>query len=136
VIQSVLVLACVVHRRCRSVNIGRSIAKITTEQHTTMGNRHHHKKQRARVRAVMAETGESYQRVLSRLRAAKAAKAHAGSDIDLLCVDYFGTRVAIATFEILESLSCVVLPNSRLPLVASAIPKSPLFALARPRIKH
>jgi hypothetical protein len=116
---------------------GRSIAKITSRTaHEFMGNRHHHKKQRTRVRALMAETGESYQRVLSRLRADEASKAREGLDIDLLRVDYFGTRVAVATFQILESLSCVVLPSSRFPLVSSPTPKSPLFGLARLRTVH
>jgi hypothetical protein len=101
-----------------------------------MGNRHHHKKQRARVRAVMAETGESYQRALSRVRAEEATPSREPFDVDLLCVDYFGARVTLATFRILERLSCVVLPSSPLPRPNSWLPMSPLFALGGRQTVH
>jgi hypothetical protein len=100
-----------------------------------MGNRHHHKKQRARVRAVMAETGESYQQALARLRSDERSSSRAAGDVDLVCVDYFGTRITLATFQILESVSCVVLPSGPFPRL-SAFPKNPLFALAGRQTVH
>lgn len=102
-----------------------------------MGNRHHHKKQRARVRAVMAESGESYQQALARLRAGGQESTRAAAHgVDLLCVDYFGARVTLATFQLLESLSCVVVPSSRTSGVPGVSQQSPLLALAGPRIVH
>src|SRR6478736_1682750 len=102
-----------------------------------MGNQHHHKKQRARVRAIMAETGESYQRALARaLRERQASPRHLPGDIDLLSVDYFGRRVTLATFQLLGRLSCVVVPSSK-PRVGSltSSQRSPLSALgARQRL--
>ena len=55
--------------------------------------------------------------------------ARAG-DVDLVAIDYFGIPLTIATFEILGALSCVV---TTAVLSRGASPKSPLFALARPR---
>ncbi|HEX2670748.1 MAG TPA: hypothetical protein VHM25_07750 [Polyangiaceae bacterium] len=102
-----------------------------------MANRHHHKKQRARVRASMAETGESYQQALTRIRTQKQERAHhLPSHIDLLCIDYFGTELTLATFQILERLACVVVPSSRLCRSASPGPRSPLLALDGQRIVH
>jgi hypothetical protein len=95
-----------------------------------MGNRHHHKKMRAAVRAAMARTGESYQQTLSRLRREKTDRSAPGRDVDLIPIDYFGFPAMLATFEILEGLSCIVTPGSHLP---EPCPKSPFFALARQR---
>jgi len=74
----------------------------------------------------MAETGESYQKALSRLRAKSVAASVGVGEVDLLNVDVFGVRVTIATFELLQTVSCVAMPHG----------KSPLFALARPRVVH
>jgi hypothetical protein len=94
-----------------------------------MGNRHHNKKLRAAVRLAMAKTGETYQTVLSRMRLQRESAAPA-ADVDLICVDYFGTPLTIATFQIFGDLSCVVTPAS---ISSGPFPKSPLFALARRR---
>jgi hypothetical protein len=96
-----------------------------------MGNRHHHKKMRADVRAIMARTGESYQQVLVRLRArAQPRPAAEGHQVDLLPVSYFGLPVTVATFELLGDLSCVVVSAHHL---ARPLPANPLLALARQR---
>ena len=95
-----------------------------------MGNRHHHKRMRADVRAAMAVTGESYQQALSRLRAARRRAAAPPRDIDLITIDYFGIPLTLATFEILGDLSCVAMSGGRFP---QPFPKSPLLALARRR---
>jgi len=80
----------------------------------------------------MAETGESYQRALARLRArTQASTNHLPREVDLLCVDYFGTEITLATFQILERLSCVVVPSSR--YATDARPQSPLLALSKQR---
>ena len=84
----------------------------------------------------MAETGDSYQQALSRLRATKPARPRASPDADLLCVEYFGNPVALATFEILERISCVVLPVNGTPGLPSVLARSPLFALERRRTVH
>jgi hypothetical protein len=94
-----------------------------------MGNRHHDKKLRAAVRSAMAKTGESYQTVLSRLRLQRENAAPA-ADVDLICIDYFGTPLTIATFRLFGALSCVVTPAS---ISSGPFPRSPLFALARRR---
>jgi hypothetical protein len=95
-----------------------------------MGNRHHHKRMRAEVRAAMAATGESYQQALSRLRNARRKAAAPTRDVDLIRIQYFGIPVTLATFEILDDLACVALSGGQFPRPA---PKSPLFALARRR---
>ncbi|HYQ29209.1 MAG TPA: hypothetical protein VER04_18385 [Polyangiaceae bacterium] len=97
-----------------------------------MGNRHHNKQLRAQVRARMAKTGESYQQALSRLSPRPSLGAQT-TDVDFLRIDYFGTPLTLATFEILEQVSCVVLPSSGLP---SPLPKSPFFALDGRRAVH
>jgi hypothetical protein len=76
----------------------------------------------------MAATGESYQRALSRLRNEQASPKREGRRVDLLRVEYFGAEVTLATFEILETLSCVVMPSSPPP---NPFAKSPLLALGR-----
>ena len=129
-----LELRALFFRRCRSVT-----RSIDREDHVQtariMGNRHHHKKQRARVRAIMAETGESYQRALVRvLREQQAQARHLPGDIDLLSVDYFGRRVTLATFQLLGRLSCVVVPSSMPHLGSpSSSQRSPLSALGARR---
>jgi hypothetical protein len=95
-----------------------------------MGNRHHNKKLRAAVRATMARTGESYQTVLSRLRGQQRPTTTAAGNVDLIAIDYFGMSLTIATFELLDGLSCIVTPGS---LTSGPLPRTPLFALARPR---
>ena len=93
-----------------------------------MGNRHHDKKTRRAVRAAMAKTGESYQKVLCRLRSESARALALAPDVDLVPIQYFGVPMTLATFELLGALSCLVMPaNRQLP----PFPKSPLFALAR-----
>ena len=87
----------------------------------------------------MAETGESYQQALARLRTQQQeSPLHLPRDIDLLCIDYFGAELTLATFQILERLSCVVVPSSRLAQAssASASQRSPLLALGGWRIVH
>ncbi len=78
----------------------------------------------------MARTGESYQTVLSRLRAQQGATTTAAGDVDLIVIDYFGVSLTLATFEILDDLSCIVTPGS---LTSGPLPRTPLFALARQR---
>jgi hypothetical protein len=95
-----------------------------------MGNRHHHKKLRADVRAAIATTGESYQQALCRLRSARRQAVAPRAHVDLIPIDYFGIPLTLATFEILGDLSCVAVSGGRLP---RPFPKSPLFALARQR---
>ena len=87
----------------------------------------------------MAKTGESYQQALARLRAQPPeAPLPSARNIDLLRVDYFGTELTLATFQILERLSCVVVPSSRLARASSASASvlSPLLALSGQRIVH
>ncbi|MEO6601792.1 MAG: hypothetical protein ABIQ16_18080 [Polyangiaceae bacterium] len=78
----------------------------------------------------MAATGESYQQALSRLRGKPLASSRPPHDIDLLPIEYFGLPLTLATFQILDDLSCIVVSGSRL---SRPFPKSPLFALARRR---
>lgn len=80
-----------------------------------MGNRHHHKKMRAEVRATMAATGEGYQQALSRLRSKRQLAARPSPDTDLIAIEYFGIPLTLATFEILGDLSCLVMSGSRPP---------------------
>ena len=84
----------------------------------------------------MAETRESYQQVLSRLREEQTSTIRAVGEVDLLCVAYFGARVTLATFRILETVSCVVMPNGHPLPWSSALPKNPLFALDGRRTVH
>lgn len=87
----------------------------------------------------MADTGETYQQALARVRIQEQnSTRYLPRDVDLLCVDYFGTELTLATFQILERLSCVVVPNSRLARAwsASASVRSPLLALGKQRIVH
>jgi hypothetical protein len=98
---------------------------------TPMGNRHRHKKMRSEVRAIMAETGESYQTALSRLRMERRAASALARQVDLIPIDYFGTPLTLATFEILGDLSFVALSGRDLP---RPFPHSPLSAMARRRI--
>ena len=95
-----------------------------------MGNRHHNKKLRAAVRATMARTGESYQTVLSRVRGSGREAVARTNVVDLIAIEYFGVPLTIATFQILDDLSCVVTPGN---LASGPFPRSPLFALAGPR---
>jgi hypothetical protein len=82
----------------------------------------------------MAETGESYQQALSRLSSAYPSLAWQPNDVDLLSIDYFGTKVTLATFELMGNVSCVVLASScRVPFPS---PKSPFLALERRRTVH
>ena len=83
----------------------------------------------------MAETGESYQQALSRSSGSgtRPAPGWLPADVDLLRIDYFGTKVTLATFELMGNVSCVVLASSRVPL---PYPKSPFFALDRRRAVH
>jgi hypothetical protein len=90
-----------------------------------MGNRHHHKKLRAEVRARMARTGESYQRALARIQSERAESAT--GTVDLLPIEYFGTPAALATFDIAGRLACIVVSNRYVP---RPFPTSPMFALA------
>lgn len=78
----------------------------------------------------MARTGESYQKVLSRLRCQEREVVARASEVDLIPIAYFGIPLTIATFEILGDLSCVVTPGS---LSFGPFPRNPLFALARQR---
>ncbi|WP_437965983.1 hypothetical protein WMF04_41160 [Sorangium sp. So ce260] len=99
-----------------------------------MGNRHHHKKLRADVRARMARTGESYQKALARILDERSAPAPARG-VDLVPIEYFGAPAALATFEIAGRLACLVVssPHHRRPF-----PYSPLVAVAMrgPRTVH
>jgi len=99
-----------------------------------MGNRHHHKKLRADVRARMARTGESYQKALAQILDERSTPK-AARDIDLVPIDYFGAPAALATFEIAGRLACLVV-SSRHRL--RPFPQSPLVALAMrgPRAIH
>jgi len=100
-----------------------------------MGNRNHHKKLRAEARAMMQQTGESYQRVLSRLRSRKhhrLAPAPAAR-VELVTGAYFGLPVTLATFEILGEVSCVVMSAHHLRY---PYPSSPLFGLPRRRTSN
>lgn len=112
------------------LNVDRRLGSSSSTAYEAMGNRHHNKRLRAAVRAMMANTGESYQTVLSRLRNQKPKAVARANDVDLIPVDYFGISLTIATFEILGDLSCVITPGS---ISSGPFPKSPLFALARQR---
>lgn len=90
-----------------------------------MGNRHHHKKLRAEVRARMARTGESYQQALTRIRDERVQREQA-RDVDLVSIAYFGVPVTLATFEIAGRLACVVVSSRHL---AGPFPRSPLAGL-------
>lgn len=98
-----------------------------------MGNRHHHKKLRAEVRARMARTGEGYQRALARILSEQSARA--ASAVDLLHIEYFGVPAALATFDVAGRLACVVVSSQhgRRPF-----PRTPIFALRSldPRAVH
>jgi hypothetical protein len=97
-----------------------------------MGNRSHHKKMRIEARAIMARTGESYQRVLARLRSRGAERGpltQAGP-VDLVSARYFGLPITLATFEILGALSCVAL-SARHSI--RPFPDNPLLALSTRR---
>ena len=63
---------------------------------------------------------------------------HLPGDVDLLSLDYFGTEITLATFQILERLSCVVVPSSlfRASSESSRSPNSPLWALGGLRLVH
>jgi len=54
-------------------------------------------------------------------------------DVDLLPIRYFGIPSTLATFEIAERLSVVVLSNSRLP---GPFPLNALLALGSRRSFH
>ena len=97
-----------------------------------MGNRNHNKKIRTEARRIMATTGESYQRVLLRLRSrtAQSRPPAQARQVDLLPVIYFGLPVTLATFEILGDLSCVALSAHHL---ARPFPDNPLVGLSRRR---
>ena len=87
----------------------------------------------------MAETGESYQQALARVRAQpQTSPPHAPRDVDLLCIDYFGTELTLATFQIVEHLACVFVPSSRFAGASgsNAGQRSPLLALGGRRIVH
>jgi hypothetical protein len=89
-----------------------------------MGNRHHHKKLRAEVRARMARTGEGYQRALARILEERTARP--ANAVDLVRIDYFGASAALATFEVAGRLACVVVSSRH---AARPFPETPLFAL-------
>lgn len=89
-----------------------------------MGNRHHHKKLRAEVRARMARTGEGYQRALAKILEERTARP--ANAVDLVRIDYFGVSAALATFEIAGRLACVVVSSRQLP---RPLPETPLLAL-------
>lgn len=74
----------------------------------------------------MTQTGESYQMALSRLRRERQLSAARGPGVDLLAVEYFGSRLIVATFAILGDLSCVVTSADRL---WQPVSKNPLFGL-------
>ncbi|WP_437315238.1 hypothetical protein [Sorangium sp. So ce385] len=99
-----------------------------------MGNRHHHKKLRADVRARMARTGESYQRALARILDERSSPAPARG-VDLVPIAYFGAPAALATFEIAGRLACLVVSSPHRP---RPFPHDPLVALAMrgPRTVH
>jgi hypothetical protein len=97
-----------------------------------MGNRHHNKKLRAQVRARMAQTGERYQQALSRLAVQRGTNLQV-HDVDLLHVDYFGEPLTVATFQMLDRVSCVVLPSRHL---SCSLPKAPILALGLRRSVH
>ncbi|MBX3226845.1 MAG: hypothetical protein KIT84_38495 [Labilithrix sp.] len=86
-----------------------------------MGNRRHHKKLRAEVRARMARTGESYQQALARVLEGRTAGA-----VDLLRIEYFGAPATLATFEVAGRLACVVVSSRHAP---RPFPESPIYAL-------
>ena len=89
-----------------------------------MGNRHHHKKLRAEVRARMARTGEGYQQALARILHERAART--GDAVDLLGIEYFGVPATLATFEIGGRLACLVVSSRHVP---RPFPDTPIFAL-------
>ena len=96
-----------------------------------MGNRHGNKKLRAKVRARMGKTGESYQKALSAILASRATDATdattMSSTVDLVRAHYFGTPISLGTFEIADRLACVVLSTSQL------FPAGPFVAFTRTR---
>jgi hypothetical protein len=97
-----------------------------------MGNRHRHKKQRLEIRARMARTGESYQQALAKILHERAVPI---ADVDLVGIDYFGEPAALATFQILGRVACLLVSSRLHP---RPFPDSPFFALATrgPRTVH
>jgi hypothetical protein len=83
-----------------------------------MGNRRHHKKLRVDVRARMARTGETYQQALERIRKQAVGAPHA----ELVSIEWFGGRAALATIQHLGMTSFFVLstPHGRMPFAVRA----------------
>jgi hypothetical protein len=100
-----------------------------------MGNRHHHKKLRAQVRARMGRTGESYQQALAQITAERSLPRSGHSSVDLLRIEYFGVTATIATYELAGRLACVVVSSRP---HHGPFPANPLVALAArgPRVVH
>lgn len=98
-----------------------------------MGNRHHHKKLRAQVRARMSKTGETYQQALAHILAQHTPSAH--GSVELVAVDYFGVAATLATYELAGRLACLVVSGGPR---SGPFPVSPLVALGMrgPRIVH
>lgn len=61
-----------------------------------MANRHSHKKLRAEIRALMTETGESYQAARQRILVRTVGKQ---TRVDLVPFRYFGVPMTLATTE-------------------------------------
>jgi hypothetical protein len=97
-----------------------------------MGNRRHNKKLRAEVRAAMASTGESYQKVLARVLAERAATP---PPVDLVAVTYFGAPAILAAYLLAGRLACLVVSSGH---HLGPFPRNPLVALAArgPRLVH
>jgi hypothetical protein len=93
--------------------------------HRPMGNRHHNKGLRTQVRARMARTGESYQKALARVLAERTSSAP--GSVDLVPIEYFGVPAALATYDLLGRLACVVVSGRGRPM---PFPRNPLVALA------
>jgi hypothetical protein len=88
-----------------------------------MGNRHHHKKERADARARAARTGESYQTALAKIRAGRRPD-------DLVTFRAFGVEITIAALSILDRVAVVFVSD-----LARPSPRSPLRSLG-PRAIH
>lgn len=84
-----------------------------------MGNRHHHKKLRAEIRARMVTTGESYQRALAWVLAAR-------DKYSLLEIEYFGASATLAVYAIEGRMACLVVSSSH---QRGPFPRTPLHAL-------
>jgi hypothetical protein len=84
----------------------------------------------------MLSSGESYQKALTHIRAAKppggAAATPPVSSVDLVSICCFGVPAALATFEIAGRFSVLLLLGPRSDLR----PRNPFLALGPPRTLH